>query len=100
MEHGQVIDLLEQTHGSTGERSLQARCGTTERADRFYRQQLLDHLNPRTVLEKANMRLHPLTMLAVIGQEAETRHPDGRYSRPGARKRQVSCHTSWTAPSR
>jgi uncharacterized protein len=53
MERGQVIDLLEQVHGptgltgSTGERELQARCGTTERADRFYRQQLLDHLNPR-----------------------------------------------------
>ena len=42
----EVVDLV---HGSAGERSLQARCGTTERAARFYQQQFLDHLNPRMV---------------------------------------------------
>jgi hypothetical protein len=33
--------------GSAGEHILQERFGTTERAERFYQQQLLDHLNPR-----------------------------------------------------
>ncbi|WP_067597181.1 pyridoxamine 5'-phosphate oxidase family protein [Nocardiopsis listeri] len=32
--------------GSGGERHVQAVMGTTERADRFYRDQMLDHLNP------------------------------------------------------
>ena len=32
---------------TTGERHVQASMGTTERADRFYRDQMLDHLNPR-----------------------------------------------------
>jgi predicted pyridoxine 5'-phosphate oxidase superfamily flavin-nucleotide-binding protein len=48
MEQAQVIELAERV-GSVGERELQARCGTTERADRFYRQQVLDHLNDRMV---------------------------------------------------
>jgi len=33
--------------GSPGEHELQLRCGTEERADRFYSQQVLDHLNPK-----------------------------------------------------
>ncbi|MFR9673106.1 pyridoxamine 5'-phosphate oxidase family protein [Streptomyces sp. TR02-1] len=33
--------------GSDGEHVLQQRLGTEERADRFYEQQVLDHLNPR-----------------------------------------------------
>jgi predicted pyridoxine 5'-phosphate oxidase superfamily flavin-nucleotide-binding protein len=33
--------------GSCGERELQQLYGTAERADRFYRQQMLDHLNDR-----------------------------------------------------
>lgn len=33
--------------GSHGERALQERFGTTERAERFYEQQMLDHLNDR-----------------------------------------------------
>lgn len=33
--------------GSAGEHALQQRYGTTERAERFYRQQVLDHLNQR-----------------------------------------------------
>lgn len=33
--------------GSAGEHLLQARCGTERRAERFYREQMLDHLNPR-----------------------------------------------------
>ncbi|WP_235865263.1 pyridoxamine 5'-phosphate oxidase family protein, partial [Streptomyces cacaoi] len=33
--------------GSDGEHRLQQRLGTTERADRFYDEQVLDHLNPR-----------------------------------------------------
>ncbi|MBR8742207.1 pyridoxamine 5'-phosphate oxidase family protein [Nocardiopsis sp. MG754419] len=32
--------------GTEGERHVQAVLGTTERADRFYREQMLDHLNP------------------------------------------------------
>ncbi|MEJ3742290.1 pyridoxamine 5'-phosphate oxidase family protein [Actinomycetes bacterium KLBMP 9797] len=31
----------------SGEQLLQQRCDTTARADRFYAQQMLDHLNPR-----------------------------------------------------
>lgn len=42
MEHARVIEL-------TGERELQARYGTSDRAERFYRQQVLDHLNERMV---------------------------------------------------
>lgn len=38
---------LETTPGSIGERELQHRYGTTERAERFYQQQMLDHLNER-----------------------------------------------------
>jgi predicted pyridoxine 5'-phosphate oxidase superfamily flavin-nucleotide-binding protein len=37
---------LEDVPGSGGERSLQHRFGTGERARRFYGEQLLDHLNP------------------------------------------------------
>ncbi|KAB8163297.1 hydrolase [Streptomyces sp. 3MP-14] len=33
--------------GSDGEHALQTRLGTTQRADRFYRDQVLDHLNER-----------------------------------------------------
>lgn len=33
--------------GSAGERALQVRAGTAERASRFYEQQMLDYLNPR-----------------------------------------------------
>ncbi|WP_035841062.1 pyridoxamine 5'-phosphate oxidase family protein [Kitasatospora azatica] len=33
--------------GSTGEHFLQQAHGSTERAERFYREQVLDHLNPR-----------------------------------------------------
>ncbi|MGF1430899.1 pyridoxamine 5'-phosphate oxidase family protein [Kitasatospora sp. LaBMicrA B282] len=33
--------------GSTGEHHLQLAYGSTDRADRFYRDQVLDHLNPR-----------------------------------------------------
>jgi len=33
--------------GSTGEHELQDRLGTTARADRFYNDQVLDHLNPQ-----------------------------------------------------
>jgi predicted pyridoxine 5'-phosphate oxidase superfamily flavin-nucleotide-binding protein len=33
--------------GSTGEHLLQERTGSTDRADRFYREQVLDHLNTR-----------------------------------------------------
>lgn len=35
----------DQCHGSYGERVLQMRYGTAERAERFYSQQVLDHLN-------------------------------------------------------
>jgi predicted pyridoxine 5'-phosphate oxidase superfamily flavin-nucleotide-binding protein len=35
------------THGSAGEQLLQAAYGTTVRADRFYQEQVLDHLNPK-----------------------------------------------------
>jgi hypothetical protein len=41
------IDGLAQVSGSAGEHELQRRNGTTERAERFYRQQVLDHLNDR-----------------------------------------------------
>jgi uncharacterized protein len=34
-------------HGSAGEHLLQAAYGTTARADRFYSDQVLDHLNPK-----------------------------------------------------
>ncbi|MGW7554283.1 pyridoxamine 5'-phosphate oxidase family protein, partial [Streptomyces rimosus] len=33
--------------GSDGEHLVQQRMGTTDRADRFYDDQVLDHLNPR-----------------------------------------------------
>ncbi len=33
--------------GSQGERELQVKYGTQERADRFYKKQMFDHLNPR-----------------------------------------------------
>jgi predicted pyridoxine 5'-phosphate oxidase superfamily flavin-nucleotide-binding protein len=46
-QQGQLIELTQ--HGSVGERGLRERCGTTERADRFYRQQVLDHLNVRMI---------------------------------------------------
>ncbi|MFI6575673.1 pyridoxamine 5'-phosphate oxidase family protein [Nocardiopsis sp. NPDC050513] len=35
------------TPGTEGERQVQAILGSTERADRFYQDQMLDHLNPR-----------------------------------------------------
>jgi uncharacterized protein len=35
--------------GSDGEHKLQATCDTTARADRFYRDQVLDHLNPAMI---------------------------------------------------
>lgn len=37
------------TRGSAGEHLLQAAYGTTPRAQRFYRDQMLDHLNPRMI---------------------------------------------------
>jgi len=43
MERGQLVHLP----GSDGEHVLQQKYGTTERAERFYEQQVLDHLNPR-----------------------------------------------------
>jgi predicted pyridoxine 5'-phosphate oxidase superfamily flavin-nucleotide-binding protein len=43
MEGSQLVHLP----GSTGEHVLQQRYGTDERAERFYEQQVLDHLNPR-----------------------------------------------------
>src|SRR5688572_29511219 len=36
-----------ETHGSSGEHCLQKMYGTGERAERFYREQVLDHLNGR-----------------------------------------------------
>src|SRR5829696_1607998 len=33
------------TPGSSGERALQERLGTRDRAEKFYRRQVLDHLN-------------------------------------------------------
>jgi hypothetical protein len=36
-------------HGSAGEHLLQAAYGTTARAERFYADQLLDHLNPKMI---------------------------------------------------
>lgn len=36
-------------HGSDGERELQERWGTRDRAERFYSEQLLDRLNPRMI---------------------------------------------------
>jgi ferredoxin len=33
----------------------------------------MQNLSPKSMVEKANLNLHPLTALAVIGQEAETR---------------------------
>ena len=33
----------------------------------------MDNLNPRTFLERVNLNLHPLTMLAAIGHENEIR---------------------------
>ncbi len=38
---GNLISLT----GSSGERELQRRYGTVDRAERFYTQQVLDHLN-------------------------------------------------------
>ncbi len=49
MDGGLGIGVTERTHGSMGERVLQERCGTTDRAARFYEQQVLDHLNERMV---------------------------------------------------
>jgi predicted pyridoxine 5'-phosphate oxidase superfamily flavin-nucleotide-binding protein len=43
MRDGCVIPLV----SGVGERKLQEKYGTVERADRFYEQQMLDHLNPR-----------------------------------------------------
>jgi predicted pyridoxine 5'-phosphate oxidase superfamily flavin-nucleotide-binding protein len=39
----------EHATGSAGEHALQCAHGTEDRADRFYRDQVLDHLNPRMV---------------------------------------------------
>ena len=39
--------MTAQFPGSAGERALQRQLGTAERADRFYGDQLLDHLNPQ-----------------------------------------------------
>lgn len=39
----------EHTTGSAGEHALQCAYGTEERAERFYREQVLDHLNPPMV---------------------------------------------------
>ncbi|MCM6776836.1 pyridoxamine 5'-phosphate oxidase family protein [Nocardia sp. CDC159] len=36
-------------YGSDGERELQMRCGTRDRAERFYSDQVLDRLNPRMI---------------------------------------------------
>jgi len=50
MQRLSVIDggaTVIQWPGSTGERVLQSRAGTAERANRFYEQQVLDHLNAR-----------------------------------------------------
>lgn len=44
-EGGTVVAL--RRPGSEGEHALQRRYGTRERADRFYEQQMLDHLNAR-----------------------------------------------------
>ncbi|HYJ77465.1 MAG TPA: pyridoxamine 5'-phosphate oxidase family protein [Actinomycetes bacterium] len=39
--------MTPQSPGSAGERALQRQLGTADRADRFYGDQLLDHLNPQ-----------------------------------------------------
>jgi uncharacterized protein len=45
-EHGRASEPLPRP-GSDGEHALQERLGSTARADRFYDQQVLDHLNAR-----------------------------------------------------
>jgi predicted pyridoxine 5'-phosphate oxidase superfamily flavin-nucleotide-binding protein len=46
LSRGDDADPLDRP-GSAGERALQRRLGTADRADRFYGDQLLDHLNPQ-----------------------------------------------------
>ncbi|NUS43936.1 MAG: pyridoxamine 5-phosphate oxidase [Mycobacteriaceae bacterium] len=41
--------MSEQTPGSDGEHALQSQLGSTERAERFYTEQMLDHLNPAMI---------------------------------------------------
>jgi hypothetical protein len=41
-----IVPLSRVQSGTAAERDLQCRYGTTERAERFYRDQVLDHLNP------------------------------------------------------
>lgn len=40
-----MVRIADRVHGSAGERRLQREHGTAERAERFYDQQVLDHLN-------------------------------------------------------
>ncbi|MFH8367995.1 pyridoxamine 5'-phosphate oxidase family protein [Streptomyces sp. NPDC018031] len=47
VEHERTATATEVRPGSDGEHALQQRLGTVERADRFYDEQVLDHLNPR-----------------------------------------------------
>jgi predicted pyridoxine 5'-phosphate oxidase superfamily flavin-nucleotide-binding protein len=44
-----MLDLLDQRQGTTGERTVQDRFDTAERARRFYGQQVIDHLNERRI---------------------------------------------------
>ncbi|MCW0213529.1 MAG: pyridoxamine 5'-phosphate oxidase family protein [Pseudonocardia sp.] len=55
--HGCGVSLFEHGPGSAGERALQKEFGTTERADRFYADQMRDRLLPRMIefLQRAEM---------------------------------------------
>ena len=53
--------------GSAGEHQLQARTGTSTRAERFYRDQVLDHLNPRMRDFVARQRIMFLSTAAADG---------------------------------
>ncbi|MEE1939563.1 pyridoxamine 5'-phosphate oxidase family protein [Streptomyces sp. TRM 70361] len=46
-EHRRAVPAVPARPGSDGEHAVQRRLGTVERADRFYDEQLLDHLNER-----------------------------------------------------
>lgn len=47
IEHGRPAERGGVRCGSDGEHLMQRHLGTTERADRFYDEQVLDQLNPR-----------------------------------------------------
>lgn len=65
-EHGLTTEaVLPPRPGSDGERLVQRQLGTAERAERFYDEQVLDHLNPRM---RAFVQQQEMFFLAKIGR--------------------------------